>query len=253
MFVPPLKEPHYLLGGEWSRRGLSWYESLYAPAGNTLHRGEASTGYSMFPVFTGVPDRAAALVPEARIIYMIRHPVRRMVSHWAQANNSGHEHRPLEEAIVRDSAYYFASCYGLQLSRWVASFPREAILVLRSEDLGTAPGATIDRILSHLGLPCGWRPGHAVMRENATEWKLRTRPPLRVISGALRGAGFEKAAVHVARPRPLIRRVKLVEAFRPSKLELSPERADALLESFRSDFALLRSLAGDDIDLYGLA
>src|SRR5207244_373241 len=133
------------------RRGLSWYESLYGPAACARQLGDASPSYSTFPIFLGVPERAAALVPEARIIYTIRHPVRRMVSHWAQATTAGYEHRDLEQATVWGSVYYFSSCYGLQLSQWAAVFPREALLVVRSEDLAERPEPTIDHILTHLG------------------------------------------------------------------------------------------------------
>jgi hypothetical protein len=252
VYMTELKETHYLLGGEWARRGQAWYESLFSPGQGALHRGEASTGYSMFPMFLGVPERAAALVPNVRIIYMIRHPVQRMVSHWVQATTSGQEHRPLEEAVVWGSAYYFTSCYGLQLSRWLEHFPRESVLVVRSEDLSADGGSTLDRILEHLDLP-PWRPPSESIRENATESKLRARAWLVHASGALRGAGLEALAVRTARRSLLKRRLGLLRPNRPSELELDPTRAQALLECFRADFGSLRALVGDELDLYGLA
>lgn len=252
IYMSEVKETHYLLGGEWARRGQGWYESLFSPGQGALHRGEASTGYSMFPIFLGVPERAAALVPDARIVYTIRHPVQRMVSHWVQATTSGHEHRPLEEAIVWGSAYHFTSCYGLQLSRWLDRFPRESVLVVRSEDLMANAGPTLDRVLAHLGLP-SWRPASDSIRENATDSKLRARPWLIHTSGALRGAGLERAAFHAARRSAFKERLGLLRLNRPSDLELDPDRAEALLECFRADFASLRQMVGDELDLYGLA
>jgi hypothetical protein len=253
VFVSEVKEPNYLLGGEWAGRGLDWYESLFDPAGQAVHRGEASPAYTMFPMFTGVPERAATLVPDARIIYTIRHPVRRMVSHWTQATTAGHEHRPLEDALVWASAYYFTSCYGLQLSRWAKAFPRQALLVVRSEDLAENPEATIDRVLAHLGLPVGWRPSASSMRQNVSAWKPRSPRPLIRLSGALRGAGLEQPAELIAKRTPFKQRVRLLRPYRPAELRLDPARSEALLECFRSDFALLRTLVGDELDLYGLA
>jgi hypothetical protein len=253
VFFPAQKETNYLLGGEWSRRGPEWYESLFVPGTSIRHRGEASPSYSMFPMFRGVPDRAAALVPDARIIYMIRSPVRRMVSHWAQATAAGHEHRPLAEAVVWGSSYYFSSCYGLQLSRWAKAYPSHALLAVRSEDLAAEPEPTLDRVLNHLGLDSGWRPGDVNRRLNALEGKLRAPRQVRTVSGVLRGAGLERAAVGLAKRTPRKERMGLARPYSDAELELPAEIEAALTECFRSDFRLLRSLVGEDLDLYGLA
>jgi hypothetical protein len=253
VFFPGRKETNYLLGGAWSSRGPGWYESLFAPGGSARHRGEASPSYSMFPMFRGVPDRAAELSPEARIIYMIRSPVRRMISHWAQATAAGHEHRPLAEAVVWGSAYYFSSCYGLQLSRWARAYPSEALLVVRSEDLAAQPEPTLDRVLTHLGLESGWRPTNVNQRLNVLDDKLRAPVAVRRVSGILRGAGWERAAAGVAKRTPGKERMRLVRPYSSAELDLPAEIGAALTECFRQDFALLRRLVGDDLDLYGLA
>src|SRR5690349_16475715 len=100
VFLPDLKETNFLLGGDWAQHGVQWYESLYESAGTARQLGDASPSYSAFPIFLGVPERAADLMPQARIIYTIRHPVRRIVSHWAQATTAGYEHRDLEHATT---------------------------------------------------------------------------------------------------------------------------------------------------------
>jgi hypothetical protein len=252
VFFPAQKEPNYLLGGQWASRGPDWYESLFAPGASVRHRGEASPSYSMFPMFRGVPERAAALAPDARIIYLIRSPVRRMVSHWAQATAAGHEHRPLAEAVVWGSSYYFSSCYGLQLSRWARAVPSDALLVVRSEDLAEQPESTLDRVLDHLGLERGWRPADVNRRTNSLDGKLRVPRPVRTVSGVLRGAGLERAAVGLAKRTPRKERAGLVRPYSRAELDLPGEIEDALTECFRADFRLLREMVGD-LDLYGLA
>lgn len=253
VFLADMKEPNYFLGGRWARGGLSWYESLFEAGADVSHRGEASPAYTMFPMFRGVPERAAEVIPDARIIYTIRHPVRRMVSHWTQATTAGHEHRPLEEALVWASAYHFTSCYGLQLSRWAHVYPSEALLVLRSEDLEGDPDTSLDRVLAHLGLAPGWRPTARSLRENASSGKPRAPRPVLRLAGALRGAGFDHTAEILAKRTPRKERARLLRPYRPSELELDSRLAEALLDCFRSDFALLRKLVGPEIDLYGLA
>lgn len=253
IFLPDLKEPNFFLGGHWARNGRAWYESLYAAAGNAQHRGDASTGYSMFPFFDGAPERAAALVPDARIIYTIRHPVQRMISQWVHATTNGREHRSLADALTWGSLYHLTSCYGLQLARWAAVFPRRSLLVLRSEDLARDPAGTIDRVLTHLELPPGWRPMDAAIRANSSQEKLRASSELRIVAGAFRGAGFETAAVRLTKRSKFKERTRLVRPFAEEEVRLPAERADALLECFRSDLAMLRSFIGSNTDLYGKA
>lgn len=253
VFLPEVKEPNYFLEHIAASRGLAWYESLYDSAGDARHRGESSNGYSMFPIFRGVPERAAALVPDARIIYIIRHPVRRMVSQWIQFTTAGYEHRPLHEALVYGTPYYFTSCYGLQLSRWARVFPHDALLVVRSEDLMTSPGPTIERVLAHLGLDTGWRPSDVAMRKNESKYKVRSPRPVRRVSGALRGVGLEGAAAAVARRTEFRARAGLFQPYRASEVELDPMLDEALLECFRADLEVLRKMVGSEMDLYGLA
>jgi Sulfotransferase family len=253
VYLPSNKEPNYFLGGHWARKGLAWYESLYASAGAASHRGEASTGYSMFPIFRDVPERTASIVPEARIIYAIRHPVDRMVSQWAQGTTRGREHRPLEKALVWESLYYFCSCYGLQLTRWRQAFSPEAILVVRSEDLAGNPGDTIDRILAHLGLPVGWRPSDTTLRANATDTKLRAPLQMRRIAGALHGAGLEHQAWALSRGSRLKESLGLMKPFHTTELQLAPDLEETLRACLHGDFKLLRELVGPDMDLYGIA
>ncbi len=254
VFVPPMKETNFLFPHPGALdRGLAWYESLYELAGPAARRGDFSPGYTMFPQFRAVPERAAALVPDARIVYMIRHPVERMVSAWRQTATDGHEHRALDEAILWDSHYFLASCYGFQLHRWAKAFPPESLLVVRAEDFTEDPGRVIDKVLVHLGLPAGWRPSDPKARHNRSGDKLVARARVRRVSGGLRGAGFERAAIAIAKSRPLYERLRLSRPLTPTELSPSPDRSAALMECFQEDFGLLRKLVGPELDLYGLA
>ena len=62
-------------------------------------RGEASPSYSQYPRRRGVPERIHALVPEARFIYLVGDPIRRIVSHYMQRVAAEGERRPFPEAL----------------------------------------------------------------------------------------------------------------------------------------------------------
>jgi hypothetical protein len=247
-----LKETNYFVEEAGWPEGQSWYESLFAPGAGCAHRGDASPGYTMFPFYRAVPERAAALVPDARIIYVLRHPVDRMVASWAQGVGAGIEDRDLVDAMLLASNYLLLSCYGLQLSRWLAHFDREQILVIRSEDLLDDP-ATFDRVLTHLGLPAGWRAPDQDERKNPTLGRPVVRAPVRRVAGVLRRGGLERAAQALGPDSRALRRLRLTRPLAAEDLVLPDDVRAALLETLRSDAALLRTQVGDELDLWGLA
>lgn len=249
VYLPVVKETNHLLDvGTWDR-GLGWYESLFAGGAGHRHRGDVSPAYTMFPLFRHAPERAAEVVPGARLVYLVRHPVDRMVSAWAQLVGAGFEHRDLADALLHEAHYTHASMYGLQLDRWLAHHAREDLLVLRSDDLAVDPDGLLDRLLSHLGLPTGWRPDDAGRAWNRTDQKQTVPRPVRRLGRTVRAAGFTRAA-HALGPEGRVgRRVARPLRFSP----LDPGLAADLADVFRADFVRLRQIVGDEMDLWGLA
>ena len=60
----------------------SWYRSLFEEAADQL-REEASACYTRWPHFGDVASRMASLIPEARLIFIMHHPVDRAYSHFS--------------------------------------------------------------------------------------------------------------------------------------------------------------------------
>jgi hypothetical protein len=156
------------------RRGEGWYRAHFPVGGRNRLTFEATPYYLFHP---GAPGRAAATVPDAKLIAMLRDPVTRAFSHWQHNASRGLETLGFEaaldaeasrlagegERLAVDAAYrsdahrlwsYTARGeYAVQLQRWLAAFPRDQLLVVRSEDLYERPGATYTRVLDFLGLP----------------------------------------------------------------------------------------------------
>ncbi len=74
---PRRKEIHYF--DERFERGLAWYRRHFPLVEKPQITGEATTAY-LFAKNT--PARAAALVPDAKLIAVLRDPVRRVISHY---------------------------------------------------------------------------------------------------------------------------------------------------------------------------
>jgi hypothetical protein len=145
------KETDFFLEDENWDRGLEWYASHFDPAAPV--RGETSTGYTNLPASAGTADRIRSVVPGTKLIYIVREPLDRMLSHYLHRRATGVERRSLAEALSdpRES-YVTRSCYATQLKPFLELFPREQILVDTRERLLRERQATLRRIFEFVGV-----------------------------------------------------------------------------------------------------
>jgi hypothetical protein len=159
----------------WSR-GLAWYSSQFDSCKNL--RGESSTRYTCYPEF-GIPaERIQQLLPDARLIYLVRDPVERIVSHYIFHVDMGWELRSFAEALsdLENNPYLLRSSYALQLEQYYSRFPREQILVVHSEDLKKKRRETLHRIFRFLGADENFFSVQFFLRLNSSWVKRSPRP-----------------------------------------------------------------------------
>ena len=149
-----MKEVNFFVGeedphaGRW-HRGVDWYASLFdaeAPV-----RGESSPAYTS-PDHPDVPARMTGVVPDAQLVYLVRHPVDRAVSQYLHHRRDGAERRPLEQALLDPKSQYVArSRYQERLQPFLRHFRREQLLVVVQERLLTDPVTQLRRVFEHVG------------------------------------------------------------------------------------------------------
>jgi hypothetical protein len=157
IYMSPVKEPCFFDPDATWRRGVDWYRSLFAGATADQLCGEASTNYTRYPQVRGVPERIARLIPDVKLVYIMRHPVERAYSHFVHRHTKEiRPGRPFEtsfEAFVRtDPMCLDGSDYRLQIEQYLAHFPREALQLLLLEDLEADPLAVLRELLGFLGV-----------------------------------------------------------------------------------------------------
>jgi hypothetical protein len=141
---------------QWNPERVSWYRAHFAAKSRHLVSFEATPGYLLHP---DAPARAGSLVPDARLIVMLREPVARAYSYWNHRRDEGTEPLSFEEAIEvegeRKRAFWYVrgGLYAEQITRWMEHFPRDAFLFIRSEDFYRSPARELDRVTDFLGLP----------------------------------------------------------------------------------------------------
>jgi hypothetical protein len=177
------KEVHYLDRPLKSfQNNISWYRSQFPPPawkeGRRVITGEASPYYMYHP---HAARRASEIVPEARIIALLRNPVDRAYSEYQHKVRTGREDLSFEKAVeneeerirgqrerllanervvspnLRNFSYLARGVYVDQLLEWERYFGRERMLVLSSEELFDAPMETLKRVMEFLELP-EWEP-----------------------------------------------------------------------------------------------
>jgi hypothetical protein len=75
IFMSANKEPRFFTE-EWNwHKGLEWYEAQF-PERVTI-RGESTPDYTKLPEIRNVPERIHSLIPDVRLIYLVRDPIDR--------------------------------------------------------------------------------------------------------------------------------------------------------------------------------
>lgn len=198
IFMSDPKEPTYFARDDRFNWGADWYLSLFSGVGEGQICGEASTNYTNWPLYPHTVERMHNLLPEARLIYIMRHPVDRAYSHYLQLIENIRAEDPdfkfsdtFEQHLVKDDSVIQSSMYMLQIERFLERYDRDRLLLLFFEDFIRDPGTTLAQVSNFLGLD----PGFDFLSQGAVsenlykerkEWLVRTRltAPLRNLPGA---------------------------------------------------------------------
>lgn len=162
IYMSPVKEPGYFIVPDGCRAPRPFatayagnrraYLGLFASAGSAKYVGESSPDYTRLPSIRGVSERLWQFSSEAKLIYILRDPVTRSISHyWWNVQNHG-EHRGIYEAIYTDEQYRDVSNYAMQLRPYIQQFGRERIYVMTLERLIADPDGSLRDVFSWLGL-----------------------------------------------------------------------------------------------------
>jgi len=192
VFMCEPKEPYFFSHDEIYAHGMEWYENLFThantAAGPAAAVGEGSTTYTQHHLYPAAPARVAKTLPDAKLVFMARHPLERIVSHWTHLKTKGgRESLPLNDAVRTRPEYLDHSLYTRQLDHYRAHYPSDRFHLMLFEDFRRdAEGAT-RACMGFLGVdPNAWTPEDASrVRHRSAEGRADTGllRPLRRIPG----------------------------------------------------------------------
>jgi hypothetical protein len=245
------KELNFFIDPECTER-LEDYASFF-DARSPL-RGESSPWYAIDPLITGVPERIRAIVPEVKLIYLVRDPVARALGDYAQYT-AVWEQIPIEDAFrhLGDPFCRFTApgLYGRQLERYLDFFPAEQILVVDQADLLGGRQSTLRQVFGFLGADEDFDSPRFEMLVNTTAARRRVGHAWRWLRGS-RAVGVVKRLP--TRPREMVLRpARRLMSRRPQPPpDPDPELRVRLREAFAGDVARLRELTGREFATWEL-
>lgn len=155
IYMSNLKEPGYFVEEINYSKGRDWYTSLFDAVDNEIICGESTTDYTKLPTYQGVVKKIHQTFPNVKLIYLMRDPVRRSISHyWHNVRDLewGAEARPLLEAIKSNSQYIDYSDYAMQIRPYIETFGTDSVYTLTFEELIGNPSLHLKNIFRWLGV-----------------------------------------------------------------------------------------------------
>lgn len=181
------KEAHFFDDDtrDWSRPDYADYHAMFDMPVNVARRdgpcGEATPIYLYWPECL---ERIHAYNPQMRLIILLRDPVQRAWSHWRMERARGVETHDFGWCVRqgrqrlltrepwgfdREISYVERGFYGEQLERLFKIFPRDQVLLLRSDELDHQPGPTLARVRAFIGAPPAPAPKPRRVHEGAAD------------------------------------------------------------------------------------
>ena len=250
------KEPGFFAFENIYARGLDWYDGLFGfdPAIHTWAL-EASTDYTKYPHAKAVPQRLAETGRRFKLIYIVRHPLKRMQSH---AKHTQHWRKELGQIVSPISDHGLdqgissinldASRYAMQLDQYQDYYERGDLLLIPFEGMISNASQVMERVslflsIDQVGLPDKLKASNtagAVQRseEPGALWRAaRAVTPFRLAAKALIPEDMRARWRKKTRPRVEVE----------GRFELTAEEAETYLDQLRPDLIRLRDVYHFDV------
>ena len=237
LFMTTPKEPNYFSDDDVFAKGPEWYRSLFDAAAPGDIKGEASTHYTKLPRHPDALPRMRKMLDAPKIIYLIRNPLDRAISHYIHEWTMGVMSKDIQKAFATHEELAAYGCYADQIAPYVDAYGTENVLVLSLEAMKSAPQQVLERsceFIGYQGSPA-WVEEQAQV--NVSSERIRKFP--------LHGLVFDNPVAAALRRTlvPQSLRDRLKKKFQMQKRpELPPAVRDDLSQVFAHDFERLCTL-----------
>lgn len=239
------------------KKGVKWYSSNFT--GKAKIYGESSPSYTDYPRYKGIARRMYSVVPEAKLIYIVRDPIERLVSHYLDKVKGGQENRTIGRALegLENTDYVCIGKYFMQLEQYLRYYGKGRILVISSEKLKDERRASLQRVFRFLNVDDSFYCGGFSELKNVSDEKLKRKKPKRIIryfmSCETETLGVKEVIKRMV-PKPLKNRLRqsLNTGEKVDRPALDSGLKNVLREIFRKDVENLRKFTGCEFKNWSL-
>lgn len=177
IFMSMPKEPNFFSDDDQYLKGGGWYTSLFKAASAGEITGESSTHYTKLPTYPNTIQRMSDFgLDKLKLIYIVRHPIDRLVSHYMHEWSQGNISCGINEAIDQYPELIEYSLYSKQLSPYIERFGSEKIKVVFFSQLKASPEVELRKVCEFIGYQSepAWSEG--IGKKNSSSERVRKFP-----------------------------------------------------------------------------
>lgn len=152
IFMSEPKELWYFVEERNWFKGREWYLQHFSHAQGESFLGESSADYTMWPKYRGVAQKIHTFNPDAFLIYIMRDPIDRAISHYWHLVRWHKERRDIMSVLAHNQDIINVSNYNMQLEEYYQFFEKERIYTLTLESLIADPIQELNGIFDWLGV-----------------------------------------------------------------------------------------------------
>ena len=155
IYMSPVKELNFFSNEKYWSKGLDWYESRFSGAAEgTQIAGEASTSYTKAPFTEDIAKRIYDYNPNIILIYVVRNPIERFISHYLHSIKQGYDSRDFATVVEQLDTVSSASQgrYYYQIEQYLKYFRKDQLCVISFDALKTQTQQTVADIYQFIGV-----------------------------------------------------------------------------------------------------
>ena len=226
------KEPQFFSNPNWRDHIDTYHQGFEKEA--TIYL-EASTNYSKFPAFNPkIHQDISEYNKDIKLIYIMRHPIDRMVSHYKFSVERGLTTDDLETAFQTNPIYKDTSDYYKQIELYLKYFKKEQLLLLLFEDFSSNPVKVLNEISKFLDV-------------SPFEFDLSKSHVNRSNSGEIGHIKYDKTPTLQSKIKKVLHYLSRQWKPAKTKIELSSELKKEIQKDLENDLVKLESLLNRDL------
>jgi hypothetical protein len=174
IFMTTPKEPNYFSDDSQYALGDSWYDGLFNDAEPNDLCGESSTHYTKLPDYPDTLKRMSKRLESPKLIYVMRHPIDRLISHYTHQWTQNVFKCDINQAIDKYEELIAYSCYTKQLAPYFELYGHQNVLPVFTESLRVNPQQELERVAKFIGHDEAVVWQDEVLEQNVSSERFRT-------------------------------------------------------------------------------